>query len=154
MIRKLFNQNKIFMYLSVSLQGVDSGQGPTPFSGFTIWAEISRDASKTSKIEDSKSTATPDLPLGTFQAYDAQTKIHQICAPAADNATGHPKTEIQVGFRSLVSRVLLYHGKVPKVYFVNVKGDLERSFNYCRSVCKAVRPCWPSEERTLVDIGT
>lgn len=77
---------------------MDSGQGPTPFSGFTIWAEISRDASKITKVEDTKSTAIPDVELGSFQAYDAQTKIHQICSPAADNATGHPKTEIQVKY--------------------------------------------------------
>lgn len=62
--------------------------------GFTIWAEISREATKNGKEE--KASNTSDPLLGSFQAYDAQAKIHELCDPAVVNATGHPKTEIQV----------------------------------------------------------
>ncbi|CAD0198913.1 unnamed protein product [Chrysodeixis includens] len=74
--------------------GIDSGQGPTPFIGFSIWVEIKSEQSKTEKSE-SQPTEVPKLPLGTFQAYDAQAKIHEVCTPAVDNATAHPKTEVQ-----------------------------------------------------------
>ncbi|XP_026746917.1 spondin-1-like isoform X2 [Trichoplusia ni] len=80
---------------TVSLQGIDSGQGPTPFIGFSIWVEIKSEQSKTDKVE-TQSTEATKLPLGTFQAYDAQAKIHEMCSPAVDNATAHPKTEVQV----------------------------------------------------------
>ncbi|KAL0839460.1 hypothetical protein ABMA28_016170 [Loxostege sticticalis] len=77
---------------TVSLQGVDSGQGPTPFVGFTIWAELDEEPR-----DDGTDNATANqMQLGTFQAYDAQTKPHETCKPAVDNATAHPKTEIQV----------------------------------------------------------
>ncbi|CAG9791884.1 unnamed protein product [Diatraea saccharalis] len=35
---------------TVSLQGVDSGQGPTPFVGFTIWAEVDEEAANIDNI--------------------------------------------------------------------------------------------------------
>lgn len=76
----------------VSLQGVDSGQGPTPFVGFTIWAEIEEEPIK----DDSGTNSSANHVLGVFQAYDAQTKPHEVCKPAVGNATAHPKTEIQV----------------------------------------------------------
>ncbi|XP_037297171.1 LOW QUALITY PROTEIN: spondin-1 [Manduca sexta] len=82
---------------TVSLHGVDSGQGATPFIGFAIWAELSADFGKDGSDENGKTTVAPKLPtLGVFQAYDAQTKIHESCAPAVDNATAHPKTEVQI----------------------------------------------------------
>ncbi|CAG9090129.1 unnamed protein product [Plutella xylostella] len=77
---------------TVTLQGVDTGEGPTPFIGFTIWAEMD-----TEQADDKKE---PDLStnksLGHFQAYDAQTKEHDYCIPAVTNATSHPKIEVQV----------------------------------------------------------
>lgn len=77
----------------VSLQGVDSGQGPTPFVGFVIWAEVLDD----SENESTNSTKPVNsLSYGAFQAYDAQTKTLEACTPAVDNATAHPKTEVQV----------------------------------------------------------
>uniref|UniRef100_A0A2A4JGL1 Spondin-1 n=1 Tax=Heliothis virescens TaxID=7102 RepID=A0A2A4JGL1_HELVI len=82
---------------TVSLQGVDSGQGPTPFIGFTIWVEIKPDQAKTEKGSNPQNvTEASNLTLGTFQAYDAQAKIHEVCPLAVDNATAHPKTEVQV----------------------------------------------------------
>lgn len=87
--------NADYFLVIVSLQGIDSGQGPTPFIGFSIWVEIKSEQSKTDKAE-TQSTEATKLPLGTFQAYDAQAKIHEICSPAVDNATAHPKTEVQV----------------------------------------------------------
>lgn len=80
------------MLFLVSLQGVDSGQGPTPFVGFTIWAELDEEA----KDSTNSSNSTGSLVLGGFQAYDAQTKPYEFCKPAVGNATAHPKTEIQV----------------------------------------------------------
>ncbi|CAH0717275.1 unnamed protein product, partial [Brenthis ino] len=78
---------------TVSLQGVDSGQGATPFVGFVIWAEVVED----SENESINSTKTANsLSYGTFQAYDAQTKTLEACNPAVDNTTAHPKTEVQV----------------------------------------------------------
>ncbi|XP_045763791.1 spondin-1-like isoform X5 [Maniola jurtina] len=77
----------------VSVQGVDSGQGPTPFGSFAIWSEIVEDPEN----ENINSTKTSNShSLGTFQAYDAQTKPHETCKSAVDNATAHPKTEVQV----------------------------------------------------------
>ncbi|XP_041972855.1 spondin-1-like [Aricia agestis] len=74
---------------TVSLQGIDSGQGPTPFIGFVIWAELEE--------ENENKTESPNLhQLGAFQAYDAQAKLYEACEPAVTNATSHPKTEIQV----------------------------------------------------------
>lgn len=75
----------------MSLQGVDSGQGPTPFVGFLIWAEL----------DDPGNESNDDTPrgppaLGALQAYDTQTKLYEPCKPAVDNATSHPKTEVQV----------------------------------------------------------
>ncbi|CAG4940448.1 unnamed protein product [Colias eurytheme] len=78
---------------SVSLQGVDGGQGPTPFIGFIIWAEL--DHGFNSSANTTNITISNESP-GIFQAYDAQTKPHESCMPAVDNATAHPKTEIQV----------------------------------------------------------
>ncbi|XP_028177243.1 spondin-1-like isoform X2 [Ostrinia furnacalis] len=78
---------------TVSLQGVDSGQGSTPFVGFMIWAEL--DEEQKNESLDNLTTNQPQH-LGSFQAYDAQTKPHESCKPAVDNATAHPKTEIQV----------------------------------------------------------
>ncbi|XP_045527029.1 spondin-1-like [Pieris brassicae] len=77
---------------SVSLQGVDSGQGPAPFIGFIIWAELDHNLNTSSNTTNVTVSGSP----GTFQAYDAQTKPHELCKPAVDNATSHPKTEIQV----------------------------------------------------------
>lgn len=88
----------IKLTISVSLQGVDSGQGPTPFVGFTIWAELDEEPR-----DDGTDNATANqMQLGTFQAYDAQTKPHETCKPAVDNATAHPKTEIQVSMILLI----------------------------------------------------
>ncbi|KAJ8724934.1 hypothetical protein PYW07_015892 [Mythimna separata] len=82
---------------TVSLQGIDSGQGPTPFIGFNIWVEIKLDQPKTDKGGSQPNvTEASNLTLGTFQAYDAQAKIQEVCSPAVDNATAHPKTEVQV----------------------------------------------------------
>ncbi|KAJ8726909.1 hypothetical protein PYW08_015306 [Mythimna loreyi] len=82
---------------TVSLQGIDSGQGPTPFIGFSIWVEIKLDQPKTDKSGSQPNvTEASNLTLGTFQAYDAQAKIKEVCSPAVDNATAHPKTEVQV----------------------------------------------------------
>ncbi|KAM3968302.1 spondin-1 [Aphomia sociella] len=81
---------------TVSLQGLDSGQGPTPFIGFTIWVENDKEFVKTSTDEAESSNISLNLPLGGFQVYDAQTKSHDVCRPAVNNATAHPKTEIQV----------------------------------------------------------
>ncbi|XP_073963335.1 spondin-1-like [Choristoneura fumiferana] len=78
---------------TVSLQGVDSGKGLTPFIGFTIWVEVEEDQTAP---EATKPTQFINQSLGGFQAYDAQTKLHEFCVPAVDNATAHPKTEIQV----------------------------------------------------------
>lgn len=81
----------------VSLQGIDSGQGPTPFIGFKIWVEVKPDQSKNDKSGNTQNvTEASNLTLGTFQAYDAQAKIQEVCSPAVDNATAHPKTEVQV----------------------------------------------------------
>ncbi|RVE48406.1 hypothetical protein evm_006967, partial [Chilo suppressalis] len=77
---------------TVSLQGVDSGQGPTPFVGFTIWAEKDEESVKIDVVNSSAINQS----LGAFQSYDAQTKPHDFCMPAVDNATGHPKTDIQI----------------------------------------------------------
>ncbi|XP_069355294.1 spondin-1-like isoform X3 [Maniola hyperantus] len=77
----------------VSVQGVDSGQGPTPFGSFAIWSETIEDTEN----EKTNSTKTSNShSLGTFQAYDAQTKPHETCKSAVDNATAHLKTEVQV----------------------------------------------------------
>lgn len=77
----------------MSVQGVDSGQGPTPFGSFAIWSEIVEDTDN----EKTNITKRPNShSLGTFQAYDAQTKTHDTCKSAVDNATAHPKTEVQV----------------------------------------------------------
>ncbi|KAJ0179252.1 hypothetical protein K1T71_004964 [Dendrolimus kikuchii] len=81
---------------TVSLQGIDSGQGPTPFIGFTIWAETFKDFAQNENNEDLQPTSPSKPSLGTFQAYDAQTKLVEFCTPAVDNATAHPKTEVQV----------------------------------------------------------
>ncbi|XP_004928080.2 spondin-1 [Bombyx mori] len=82
---------------TVTLRGANSGQGPYPFTGFKIWAEVASDFSKDETEQgDLRATADPHQPLGVFQAYDAQTKLHESCAPAVDNATAHPKTEVQV----------------------------------------------------------
>ncbi|XP_022829704.1 spondin-1-like isoform X2 [Spodoptera litura] len=82
---------------TVSLQGIDSGQGPTPFIGFTIWVEVKSDQPKIDKATNqSNETKAANLTLGTFQAYDAQAKIVEVCSPSVDNATAHPKTEVQV----------------------------------------------------------
>ncbi|XP_063823751.1 spondin-1-like [Ostrinia nubilalis] len=78
---------------TVSLQGVDSGQGSTPFVGFMIWAELDEEQ-KNESLDNL--TTNQQQHLGSFQAYDAQTKPHESCKPAVDNATAHPKTEIQV----------------------------------------------------------
>ncbi|XP_052751593.1 spondin-1-like isoform X2 [Galleria mellonella] len=80
---------------TVSLQGLDSGQGPTPFIGFTIWVEIDEFV-KTETSDEDNPNKSLNLPLGGFQSYDAQTKQHEVCRPAVNNATAHPKTEIQV----------------------------------------------------------
>lgn len=77
----------------MSLQGVDSGKGLTPFIGFTIWVEVEDQTA----LEATKPTQDNNQSLGGFQAYDAQTKLHDFCVPAVNNATAHPKTEIQVG---------------------------------------------------------
>ncbi|XP_045459858.1 spondin-1-like [Melitaea cinxia] len=78
---------------TVSLQGVDSGQGPTPFVGFVIWAEVVGDSQNDSK---NGTINTNTLAYGAFQAYDAQTKHLEECKPAVNNATAHSKTEVQV----------------------------------------------------------
>ncbi|XP_075972782.1 spondin-1-like isoform X2 [Anticarsia gemmatalis] len=80
---------------TVTLQGIDSGQGPTPFIGFTIWVEYRSEPVKADKV-DNPPVEPQNKSLGTFQAYDAQAKIHEHCIPAVDNATAHPKTEVQV----------------------------------------------------------
>lgn len=77
----------------MSLQGVDSGQGPTPFVGFVIWAEVVGDSQNDSK---NGTINTNTLAYGAFQAYDAQTKHLEECKPAVNNATAHSKTEVQV----------------------------------------------------------
>ncbi|CAH2268209.1 jg8215 [Pararge aegeria aegeria] len=77
----------------VSVQGVDSGQGPTPFGSFAIWSEV------VEETENEKTNSTKIInshSFGTFQAYDAQTKSHETCKSAVENATAHPKTEVQV----------------------------------------------------------
>ncbi|XP_060800707.1 spondin-1 [Amyelois transitella] len=79
---------------TVSLQGVDVGHGPTPFVGFTIWAEPDEELTPESNVSTAK-TPVPQA-LGGFQAYDAQTMQFEGCQPAVSNATAHPKTEIQV----------------------------------------------------------
>lgn len=86
-------------YPAVSLQGVDSGQGPTPFIGFTIWAELEEVTTETDKIAAVKASLS-NQSLGAFQAYDAHAKLHEICKPGVENATAHSKTEIQVSFTS------------------------------------------------------
>lgn len=90
--------NCIF-YSTVSLQGVDKGEGPTPFSGFTIWAERALsplEAETTAALGVTKLPPVTNISLGTFQTYDAQSKMHNACKPAVTNATAHSKTEIQV----------------------------------------------------------
>ncbi|XP_049865204.1 spondin-1-like [Pectinophora gossypiella] len=76
---------------TVSLQGVDSGQGPSPFIGFKMWAELEE---VSDDIDPPSSPANQSL--GTFQTYDAHAKLQELCKPAVENATAHPKTEIQV----------------------------------------------------------
>ncbi|XP_026491257.2 spondin-1-like isoform X2 [Vanessa tameamea] len=80
---------------TVSLQGVDSGKGPTPFVGFMIWAEVVED-SQNDSTNGTNSSKVNSLSFGAFQAFDAQTKSFEECNPAVDNATAHPKTEVQV----------------------------------------------------------
>ncbi|XP_026326573.1 spondin-1-like [Hyposmocoma kahamanoa] len=80
---------------TVSLQGVDSGQGPTPFIGFTIWAELEEVTTEVDKVA-AITTPLSNQSLGTFQAYDAHAKLHEFCKPGVENATAHSKTEIQV----------------------------------------------------------
>ncbi|XP_072941513.1 spondin-1-like [Epargyreus clarus] len=80
---------------TVSLQSVDSGQGPTPFVGFTIWAEVVQEVPLNDSVEERKLSEN-NQSLGTFQAYDSQAKPHEVCIPAVNNATSHPKTEVQV----------------------------------------------------------
>lgn len=90
--------SKVF-HPAVSLQGVDSGQGSTPFIGFTIWAEleeVTTDADKVAAV----TTPLSNQSLGSFQAYDAHAKLHEFCKPGVENATAHSKTEIQVSFIS------------------------------------------------------
>ncbi|XP_068627993.1 spondin-1-like [Battus philenor] len=79
---------------TVSLQGVDSGEGATPFTGFTIWAELYEQNEQKQDITDIHKLRNQTR--GAFQAYDAQTKLYEECKPAVGNATAHPKTEIQV----------------------------------------------------------
>lgn len=88
-------------YPAVSLQGANSGQGPTPFIGFTIWAELEEvtpEADKEAAVASSPSNRS----LGAFQAYDAQAKLHEFCKPAVENTTSHSKTEVQVRFSAIV----------------------------------------------------
>lgn len=89
----------VVYYLAVSLQGVDSGQGPTPFIGFTIWAELEEVTTEADKVA-TVTTSLSNHSLGTFQAYDAHAKLHEFCKPGVENATAHSKTEIQVSFTS------------------------------------------------------
>ncbi|XP_013174900.1 PREDICTED: spondin-1-like [Papilio xuthus] len=81
---------------TVSLHGVDSGEGPTPFTAFTIWAEIYKQHNENDSKAINDTVNTTNQSLGVFQAYDAQTKLYEDCKPAIGNATAHPKTEIQV----------------------------------------------------------
>ncbi|CAB3225007.1 unnamed protein product [Arctia plantaginis] len=103
---------------TVTLQGVDSGQGPTPFIGFTIWVEVYSDTAKGENINNQPIEAE-NTSLGSFQAYDAQAKIHEQCSPAVDNATSHPKTEVQVIWgapvdtKDLCIRICAKAGPVP-----------------------------------------
>lgn len=90
---------KMVFYSAVSLQGVDSEQGPTPFIGFTIWAELEEVTTETDKVATVKSSLS-NHSLGAFQAYDAHAKLHELCKPGVENATAHSKTEIQVSFTS------------------------------------------------------
>lgn len=97
------NVSTAFIYVdvvyhpAVSLQGVDSGQGPTPFIGFTIWAELEEVTTEADKVP-TVTTSLSNHSLGTFQAYDAHAKLHEFCKPGVENATAHSKTEIQVSF--------------------------------------------------------
>lgn len=62
-----------------------------------IWVEVKSDQPKIDKGNNqSNETKAANLTLGTFQAYDAQAKIVEVCSPSVDNATAHPKTEVQV----------------------------------------------------------
>lgn len=67
----------------VILQGVNIGEGPSPFTGFYIWIEAS-------------TKSNSNLALGSFQAYDVQVALYDKCQPAVVNSTAHYKTEIQV----------------------------------------------------------
>lgn len=102
----------------VTLRGANSGQGPYPFTGFKIWAEVASDFSKDETEQgDLRATADPHQPLGVFQAYDAQTKLHESCAPAVDNATAHPKTEVQVSSsKSIVIDEIRYQWQMTNDY--------------------------------------
>lgn len=62
---------------------------------------MSKDFAKNGKDENEQPISPPKWSLGTFQAYDAQTKLVEFCTPAVDNATAHPKTEIQVCYYNL-----------------------------------------------------
>ncbi|XP_061378993.1 spondin-1-like [Danaus plexippus] len=114
---------------TVSLQGVDSGQGPTPFVGFLIWAEL----------DDPGNESNDDTPrgppaLGALQAYDTQTKLYEPCKPAVDNATSHPKTEVQVIWSS-PSTVTEYNCVRLCARAANAEGTT--SSILCRKLCSA-----------------
>ncbi|CAH2063434.1 unnamed protein product, partial [Iphiclides podalirius] len=81
---------------TVSLQGVNSGEGATPFTGFTIWAEVYDQQEDIDDKENKDSSKPRNQSLGVFQAYDTQTKLRDDCKPAVANATAHPKTDVQV----------------------------------------------------------
>lgn len=87
----------VYFITAVSLQGVDSGQGPTPFIGFTIWAELEAVTAEADKGAVA-TTSLSNKSLGAFQTYDAHAKLHEFCKPGVENATAHSKTEIQVSF--------------------------------------------------------
>ncbi|XP_061706106.1 spondin-1-like [Cydia pomonella] len=106
---------------TVSLLGVDSGTGLAPFIGFTMWLELDED--KGSDVTQSPTQATTNHSLlGSFQAYDAQTKQHALCFPAVDNATAHPKTEIQVVWSAPLRAVDLCLRLCARVEPANDKG--------------------------------
>ncbi|CAG9563579.1 unnamed protein product [Danaus chrysippus] len=114
---------------TVSLQGVDSGQGPTPFVGFLIWAELD-DAGNESDDDILKGPPS----LGALQAYDTQTKLYEPCKPAVDNATSHPKTEVQVIWSS-PSIVTEYNCVRLCARAANAEGTT--SSIVCRKLCSA-----------------
>ncbi|KAJ2950723.1 hypothetical protein O0L34_g8985 [Tuta absoluta] len=129
---------------TVSLQGVDSGEGPTPFLGFTIWVEL-----EATDVETELAQAHVNQSLGIFQAYDAQTKLHEYCKPAVDNATAHPKTEIQVIWSAPLTAVEMCVRLCGKVSPVDGKGPVSM---LARKLCAApVAPASFTRQPAIVE---